>query len=206
MFSLNLLSNSFKRSLRGQLNTRYVKKIMWNSLCNITRSNIHKSTKYYGMVMWLVVVVSIFNFRGILCWHVLTIFLHKDCFQIPVRYLPLHWCHDKLHRLLTAISMFSKGRSTYKGPSIDNVGYEVVDFIRNPPSSTTKGCPRTKRSKGRKELAKKAGSCTCCKRSGHNVTTCPDKENHVPSTVRKKRKKVLEFKDSPLTHTEEEWK
>lgn len=85
--------------------------------------------------------------------------------------------------------MLNEGGSTGKGPSIDNVGYEVVDFIRNPPSTTTKGRPKIKRSKGGKELAKKARSCTFCQRSGHNVTTCLDKENHALSTITKKRKK-----------------
>ena len=32
-----------------------------------------------------------FEFWGILCCHILCIFLHKDCYQIPSLYLPPRW-------------------------------------------------------------------------------------------------------------------
>ena len=33
-----------------------------------------------------------FEFWGILCHHILSVFLHKDCYHIPPLYLPSHWC------------------------------------------------------------------------------------------------------------------
>ncbi|RHN54052.1 putative transcription factor interactor and regulator CCHC(Zn) family [Medicago truncatula] len=74
-----------------------------------------------------------------------------------------------------------------KGPYIENVE-NAVEFISNPPRSITKGRPKTKRSKGGIELSREARSCSFCNRSGHNVTTCPDKEGYVPSSTIKKRK------------------
>ncbi|OMO67867.1 Zinc finger, PMZ-type [Corchorus capsularis] len=32
-----------------------------------------------------------FEFSGILCRHVLSVFLHKDCYEIPQMYLPMKW-------------------------------------------------------------------------------------------------------------------
>ncbi|XVF11801.1 hypothetical protein REPUB_Repub08aG0059100 [Reevesia pubescens] len=32
-----------------------------------------------------------FEFRGILCQHVISVFLHKDCYEIPSMYLPSRW-------------------------------------------------------------------------------------------------------------------
>lgn len=36
-----------------------------------------------------------FEFRGIICRHILSVFLYEDCFRISVTYLPLHWCRDE---------------------------------------------------------------------------------------------------------------
>ena len=33
-----------------------------------------------------------FEFWGILCRHILSVFLYKDCFHIPPLYLPSRWC------------------------------------------------------------------------------------------------------------------
>ena len=33
-----------------------------------------------------------FEFWGILCRHILNVFLHKDCYHIPPMYLPSRWC------------------------------------------------------------------------------------------------------------------
>ena len=35
-----------------------------------------------------------FEFWGILCRHVLSVFLHKDCYKIPSLYLPPRWCRE----------------------------------------------------------------------------------------------------------------
>ncbi|KAJ8439208.1 hypothetical protein Cgig2_003421 [Carnegiea gigantea] len=113
------------------------------------------------------------EFWGILCRHVLTVFIHKDCFEISARYLPLHWCCDEFHSV-DAISMHSEEQTI---PSNTNASTSVYEFVRCPPISTTKGRPKSKRSRGGKELAKQTKSCRLCKRSGHNITTCSDKEN-----------------------------
>ncbi|WJX12219.1 hypothetical protein P8452_02741 [Trifolium repens] len=122
-----------------------------------------------------------FEFCGILCSHVLTIFLHKDCFEIPMSYLPLRWCRDEFQRPVEVNMMFSEG-----GP-IENVE-NAVDLIKNPPKSNTKGRPKKNRSKGGNESSKRARSCTFCKKSGHDVTTCPKKESYVQPSTTKKRK------------------
>ena len=94
---------------------------------------------------------------------------------------------DEFQRPVEVNVMLSEVGHKGKGPYIENVE-NVVEFISNPPHSITKGRPKTKRSKGVMELSKKARSCTFCKRRGHNVTTCPDKESYVQPTITKKRK------------------
>ncbi|KAM7489571.1 hypothetical protein LguiB_027055 [Lonicera macranthoides] len=37
-----------------------------------------------------------FEFWGILCWHILSVFLRKDCYKIPSHYLQSRWCHQAL--------------------------------------------------------------------------------------------------------------
>ncbi|KAL2939847.1 Protein FAR1-RELATED SEQUENCE 11 [Bienertia sinuspersici] len=37
-----------------------------------------------------------FEFWGILCRHIFRVFIHKDCFKIPLFYLPLRWYRDAL--------------------------------------------------------------------------------------------------------------
>ena len=137
-----------------------------------------------------------FEFWGILCRHVLTVFIHKDCFEIPARYLPLCWCRDEFHSM-GAISMHSEEQAIVQiQPPNANASTVVDEFVRCPPISTTKGRPKAKRSKGGKELAKQNKSCRLCKRSGHNITTCPDKENfdviNFSSTNTNKRKKTIQ--------------
>ena len=52
-----------------------------------------------------------------------------------------------------------------------------VGFIHYPPQSKIKGCPKQLRRKSTKELAKQVKTSSFCKRTRHNITTCPDKEN-----------------------------
>lgn len=86
-----------------------------NSIQNIWRKSrgIHvqhykeqhsqKHIKFCGMVMQLISCsCKNFEFWGILCCHVLTIFLHMDYFQVSIRYLPLRWCRDEFHRQVEA--------------------------------------------------------------------------------------------------------
>ena len=67
-------------------------------------------------------------------------------------------------------------------------------FINCPPLSKTKGCPKQKRMKGGRELGKKKKSYCLCKHVGHNITTCPEKDNCTSSNGVKKRKNLLQVK------------
>ena len=68
-------------------------------------------------------------------------------------------------------------------------------FINCPLPSKTKGCSKQKRMKGGKELGNKKKSCGLCKRVGHNISTCPEKDNCTSSNgVKKRKKKVLQVK------------
>ena len=62
-------------------------------------------------------------------------------------------------------------------------------FINCPPPLKTKGRPKQKRMKGGKELGKQKRTCGFCKHVGHNISTCPEKDNCTSSNGAKKRKK-----------------
>ncbi|XP_077215652.1 protein FAR1-RELATED SEQUENCE 11-like [Tasmannia lanceolata] len=51
------------------------------------------------------------------------------------------------------------------------------DLVYCPPISKTKDRPKKKRMRGGRELGKQIKTCGLCKHAGHNVTTCPEKEN-----------------------------
>ncbi|XP_065854922.1 protein FAR1-RELATED SEQUENCE 11-like [Euphorbia lathyris] len=141
-----------------------------------------------------------FEFWGIICRHVLTLFLHKDCFQIPLTYLPLRWYRDEYHEI---------GSSSLLGGAMSEIeilSVGVEDTVRCPPSSMPKGRPKNKRDKSSKELAhKQVKTCKFCKRTGHNITTCRDKENSDPnvvsSNIGKKRKLSQGNKDLNPVYT-----
>ncbi|KAH7849560.1 hypothetical protein Vadar_019618 [Vaccinium darrowii] len=63
-------------------------------------------------------------------------------------------------------------------------------FVNCPPISKTKGRPKQKRMKGGRELGKQTRTCGLCKRVGHYITTCPEKENVAFSNGANKRKKT----------------
>ena len=49
--------------------------------------------------------------------------------------------------------------------------------------------------KGGIELGKKKKSCGLCKHVGHNISTCPEKDNCTSSNgAKKKKKNVLQVK------------
>ena len=118
-----------------------------------------------------------FEFWGILCRHILSVFLHKVCYKIPSMYLPSRWCREALQ---------SEKISPNEEEILPN---EVTDDINCPPISKTKGRPKTKRLKGGKEMGNQSKSCRLCKRVGHNITTCPEKEIFGSSNGLQKRKK-----------------
>lgn len=107
-----------------------------------------------------------FEFWGILCRHILSIFLHKDCHEIPSNYLPSRW------RLQT-----SHDDDEVDPQQVNVVFEEQVDVVHCPPPSKTKGRPKRRRLKGGKELSHNMNTCGLCKDVGHNIVTCPLKEN-----------------------------
>ncbi|XP_074299172.1 protein FAR1-RELATED SEQUENCE 11-like [Silene latifolia] len=118
-----------------------------------------------------------FEFLGILCRHILRVFIQTDCNNIPSSYLPIRW--------------------QLQGQSINHM-VDVSEILRDddtilcPPQSITKGRPRNKRLKGGKELAKQVRRCSVCRNSGHYVNNCPaNKENEIVfNGTRRKKKKV----------------
>ncbi|XP_071727987.1 protein FAR1-RELATED SEQUENCE 11-like [Rutidosis leptorrhynchoides] len=123
----------------------------------------------------------------------ISVFLHKDCFNIPITYWPSRWSR--------------KGVSLSPEPSIEDLAHpnsdeRVIDLIQCPPISKTKGRPKdNSRMKGGKELTKQVRRCKICRTVGHYFTTCPNKEhlagaNEIVSKhATKKQKNVVEDED-----------
>ncbi|KAG4925261.1 hypothetical protein JHK87_050801 [Glycine soja] len=126
-----------------------------------------------------------FEFWGILCRHILSIFLHKDCHEILSNYLPSRW------RLQT-----SHDDDEVDPQQVNVVFEEQVDVVHCPPPSKTKGRPKRRRLKGGKELSHNMNTCGLCKDVGHNIVTCPLKENTQFSGHTNKKKKIC--KDANL--------
>lgn len=97
-----------------------------------------------------------FEFWGILCRHTLSVFIHKDCYQIPSLYLPPRWCREtslggKELIVLSDVNLVDKENM------VDANANDAIDgdcFVHCPPLSKTKGRPKQKRMKGGKELGK----------------------------------------------------
>jgi len=69
-----------------------------------------------------------------------------------------------------------------------------VDVVHCPPISKTKGQPKRRRCKGGKELPQNKNNCGLCKANGHNIVTCPVKDDVQNSNqVRKRNKMLLEM-------------
>ncbi|KAG5531650.1 hypothetical protein RHGRI_026317 [Rhododendron griersonianum] len=128
-----------------------------------------------------------FEFWGILCRHILSVFLHKDCYQFPSMYLPSRWCRDTFQS--------EEGSQMSDEILVDN----LIDDVHCPPISKTKDRPKTKRLKGGREVAPKLKrSCGFCKNIGHNITTCPEKENIDCANNSQKKKKTASSSDMGL--------
>ena len=98
-----------------------------------------------------------FEFWGILCYHVLSVFLHKDCYQILSLYLPPCWCHEASLSEKELLVVDDENLVDKENMVHANVN-DMIDgdcFINCPPLSKTKGCPRQKQMKGGRELGKK---------------------------------------------------
>ncbi|KAK1408334.1 hypothetical protein QVD17_40011 [Tagetes erecta] len=117
-----------------------------------------------------------FEFVGILCRHILSVFLHTGCFEIPCCYWLSRWSREEaqfnkvshLHQegTLDATSSFAD----YSDP-ITN----AIELVQCPIISKTKGRLKQKRMKSGKELAKQVKRCRICKSSSHNFSTCPER-------------------------------
>ena len=124
-----------------------------------------------------------FEFWGILCHHVLSVFLHKDYYQIPSLDLTPRWCREA-SLSENELLVVNDENLVDKENMVDANVNDMIDgdcFINCPPHSKTKGRPKQKRMKGGRELGKKKKSCGLCKHVGHNISTCPEKNNYTSS-------------------------
>lgn len=118
-----------------------------------------------------------FEFWGILCRHILRVFIQKDCFRIPPCYLSLRWRSDMVESSGEAEELVTEEVLEPNPIQIDE-NLRDGGHVLCPPKSKTKGRPRKIRLKGGKEQAKKqTKSCSICKQSGHTKPTCPLKVN-----------------------------
>ncbi|KAJ8431476.1 hypothetical protein Cgig2_032247 [Carnegiea gigantea] len=113
--------------------------------------HLHKGTKSFGMMIWLVIVAcKHFEFRGIFCCHILTIFIHINSFEIPTRYLPLRWSLGEFH-FVDTIPVHSEEQTIVRSrPSNASTSIVVDEFVRCPPISTTKEHPDQSKVKAEK--------------------------------------------------------
>ncbi|KAL2939873.1 Protein FAR1-RELATED SEQUENCE 11 [Bienertia sinuspersici] len=129
-----------------------------------------------------------FEFTGIICRHILRVFLQVDCHEVPPMYLPIRW---RLDESTTTTQVLSEQ---------DTQGFGLIDYnnISCPPKSHTKGRPKNKRQFGGKELGKQTRHCSKCKKLGHyanNCSTDQENENTTKSEPRKKTKVATSNED-----------
>ncbi|KAH7849775.1 hypothetical protein Vadar_022801 [Vaccinium darrowii] len=124
-----------------------------------------------------------FEFWGILCRHILSAFLHKDCYEIPFTYLPLRWCRE--------LSRSEEASQILLEETLPN---EPIDDVHCPPISKTKGHPKTKRFKGGKETRNLTKACGFCKKVGHYITTCLEKKILGLSMVQGKKEENFKYR------------
>ncbi|KAJ8427597.1 hypothetical protein Cgig2_020723 [Carnegiea gigantea] len=125
-----------------------------------------------------------FEFLGIFCRHILRVFLQKDCYEIPLAYLPLlRWCHDKesdIENIVTTLEV------------------EREDVVLCPPMSITKGRSRKKRNRGGQEIGKRTRRCSLCKEVCHTAPIHPMEDNIWEATSAIPRKKKASASDLGL--------
>ncbi|KAJ1436210.1 Zinc finger, PMZ-type [Sesbania bispinosa] len=79
-----------------------------------------------------------FEFWGILCRHILSVFIHEHVFEIPLGYFPLRWCRQ--------VSLGEEGSLIVdEEEGEDNNEIDMIDILQCPPKSKTKGRPKQKR-------------------------------------------------------------
>ncbi|KAH7845832.1 hypothetical protein Vadar_006568 [Vaccinium darrowii] len=117
----------------------------------------------------------------------------EDCYKIPSIYLPSRRCREQPESEEVAQSV--EGSPRLDGEILVD---KAIDDIQCPPISITKGRPKTKRLKGGKEAGKVTRSCGWCRKVGHNITACPDKENVEHGIASQRKKKKISSSDMGL--------
>ena len=122
-----------------------------NNVVFVVKHHLSNSRKHE--VTWNDDIVScscqFFEFWGILCRHILKIFIHRDCFMIPSRYILQHWCsQDELGEVgRNDVLQETMSEELHCGNQNNS---EDIAFVQCPPCSKTKGRPKQKRQKGGK--------------------------------------------------------
>ncbi|XP_010689388.2 protein FAR1-RELATED SEQUENCE 11-like isoform X2 [Beta vulgaris subsp. vulgaris] len=121
-----------------------------------------------------------YEFSGIICRHILRIFVQMDCHEVPSMYLPIRWRVDSG----SIPTQIPSEQITHCSELING------DDILCPPKSKPKGRPKNKRQQGGKELTKQTTRhCSKCKKAGHYANNCwLDKENASDSNGAPKKK------------------
>ncbi|KAF7134987.1 hypothetical protein RHSIM_Rhsim08G0141700 [Rhododendron simsii] len=127
-----------------------------------------------------------FQFWGILCRHILSVFLRKDCYKIPSQYLPSRWCCQTL-QVEDRFQVLGEDFQVSGEELLPDENVDMLNEVGCPPISKTKGRLKRKRVKGGREGGKQTKTCRLCKSIGHNFTTCPEKENIITGSQKKKK-------------------
>ena len=129
-----------------------------------------------------------FEFVGILCRHILSVLIHKGCFEIPSSYWLSRWSREDT-RFNEIYQLHQEGNfdATEACGNNSDLGNNAIELVECPIISKTKGRPKQKRLRSGKELAKQVKRCRLCKSSSHNFSTCPEREgNNAQEVARKK--------------------
>ncbi|XP_071695857.1 protein FAR1-RELATED SEQUENCE 11-like [Rutidosis leptorrhynchoides] len=156
----------------------------------------HKATRCHT-VFWdgkvAMCTCKNFEFVGILCRHILCVFIHVGCFEIPSIYLHPRWSRNDIENDGACSSHQRSSLVDSDSYKDGELVFDEIDLVQCPIKSKTKGRPQQKRKKSGKELTKQARRCGRCKGFGHNITTC--KETNIQlennsSEVSTKRNKI----------------
>ncbi|XP_023750563.1 protein FAR1-RELATED SEQUENCE 11-like [Lactuca sativa] len=143
-----------------------------------------------------------FEFVGILCRHILSVFLRKDCFEIPSSYWLSRWSREEAQ--FTEISLLKQEGNFDVSSSCGNNSHletNAIELVQCPIISKTKGRLKQKRMRSGKELARQVKRCRLCKSSSHNFSTCPEREDDNSQHVDKTKKLDMQIEDfNPIFH------
>ena len=131
--------------------------------CTTFIVNHHKVTRHHT-VFWDGNVASCsckyFEVIGILCLHIISVFVHKDCFEIPSTYWLSRWRRQEVQLQDTSPSHQEATLMDSTPSNNSELGPLSIDLVQRPPRSTTKGRPKKIRPKGGIELAKQVRRCS----------------------------------------------